>query len=123
TQIDMLLKKTFRPEFLNRIDEIVMFNRLDKENIKKIVSIQLEKLGSRLVDRRIKLVFEDSAMNLIADAGYDPSFGARPFKRGIQTLLVNPLSMELLSGKIPDSSTIRVKGKPDNTLEFKVERN
>ncbi len=122
TQIDMLLKKTFRPEFLNRIDEIVMFNRLDKDNIKKIVSIQLEKLNSRLVDRRIKLVFEDSAMNLIADAGYDPSFGARPVKRAVQTLLENPLSMELLSGKIPDSSTIRIKGNQDGKLTFGVEK-
>ncbi|MBR7079136.1 MAG: ATP-dependent chaperone ClpB [Treponema sp.] len=122
TQIDMLLKKTFRPEFLNRIDEIVMFNRLDKDNIKKIVSIQLEKLNSRLVDRRIKLVFEDSAMNLIADAGYDPSFGARPVKRAVQTLLENPLSMELLSGKIPDSSTIRIKGNQDGKLAFGVEK-
>ena len=122
TQIDMLLKKTFRPEFLNRIDEIVMFNRLDKENIKKIVSIQLEKLNSRLVDRRIKLVFEDSAMDLIADAGYDPSFGARPVKRAVQTLLENPLSMELLSGKIPDSSTIKIKEKPKGKLAFEVEK-
>ncbi|MBR6155208.1 MAG: ATP-dependent chaperone ClpB [Treponema sp.] len=122
TQIDMLLKKTFRPEFLNRIDEIVMFNRLDKDNIKKIVSIQLEKLNSRLVDRRIKLVFEDSAMNLIADAGYDPSFGARPVKRAVQTLLENPLLMELLSGKIPDSSTIRIKGNQDGKLAFGVEK-
>ena len=122
TQIDMLLKKTFRPEFLNRIDEIVMFNRLDKDNIKKIVSIQLEKLNSRLVDRRIKLVFEDSAMNLIADAGYDPSFGARPVKRAVQTLLENPLSMELLSGKIPDNSTIRIKGNQDGKLAFGVEK-
>lgn len=123
TQIDILLKKTFRPEFLNRIDEIVMFNRLDKDNIRKIVSIQLEKVKSRLSDRRIMLDFEDSAMDLIADAGYDPSFGARPVKRAVQTLLENPLSMELLSGKIGDSSTVKIRAGSDGKLSFTVEKN
>ncbi|MBP5451031.1 MAG: AAA family ATPase, partial [Treponema sp.] len=123
TQIDILLKKTFRPEFLNRIDEIVMFNRLDKDNIRKIVSIQLEKVKSRLSDRRIMLDFEDSAMVLIADAGYDPSFGARPVKRAVQTLLENPLSMELLSGKIGDSSTVKIRAGSDGKLSFTVEKN
>ncbi|MBO7637336.1 MAG: AAA family ATPase, partial [Treponema sp.] len=123
TQIDILLKKTFRPEFLNRIDEIVMFNRLDKDNIRKIVSIQLEKVKSRLSDRRIMLDFEDSVMDLIADAGYDPSFGARPVKRAVQTLLENPLSMELLSGKIGDSSTVKIRAGSDGKLSFTVEKN
>ncbi|MBR4005327.1 MAG: ATP-dependent chaperone ClpB [Treponema sp.] len=122
-KIDLLLKKTFRPEFLNRIDEIVMFNRLDKENIRNIVSIQLEKLNARLEDRRIRLEFEDSAMELISDAGYDPSFGARPVKRAVQTLLENPLSMELLSGKIPDNCTLKVIGNKDGKLSFEVKRN
>ncbi|MBP5754127.1 MAG: hypothetical protein J6W60_14905 [Treponema sp.] len=100
-----------------------MFNRLDKENIRNIVSIQLEKLNARLEDRRIRLEFEDSAMELISDAGYDPSFGARPVKRAVQTLLENPLSMELLSGKIPDNCTLKVIGNKDGKLSFEVKRN
>ena len=108
TQIDMLLKKTFRPEFLNRIDEIVMFNRLSKEHIKGIVNIQLERVAKRLADRRIHLDFTDAALDFIADSGYEPTFGARPVKRAIQIYLENPLSMKLLSGDISDGQTITV---------------
>ena len=107
-KIDMLLKKTFRPEFLNRIDEIVMFNRLSKEHIKGIVNIQLERVASRLEDRRIHLDFTDAALDFIADSGYEPTFGARPVKRAIQIYLENPLSMKLLSGDISDGQTITV---------------
>jgi len=107
-QIDSLLKKTFRPEFLNRIDEIVMFNRLDKDNIKGIVRNQLERVSSRLADRRITLAFDDSAVDFIADAGYDPSFGARPVKRAIQTYIENPLAREMLKGSFAENTTIHV---------------
>ena len=107
-QIDLLLKKTFRPEFLNRIDEIVMFNRLSKEHIKGIVNIQLERVAKRLADRRIHLDFTDAALDFIADSGYEPSFGARPVKRAIQIYLENPLSMKLLSGDVSDGQTITV---------------
>jgi len=107
-QIDSLLKKTFRPEFLNRIDEIVMFNRLDKDNIKGIVRNQLERVSSRLADRRITLAFDDSAVDFIADAGYDPSFGARPVKRAIQTYVENPLAREMLKGSFAENTTIHV---------------
>ena len=107
-KLDALLKQSFRPEFLNRIDEIVMFNQLGKEHIKGIVGIQLDRVVSRLSDRRIKLEFDDSAMDFLADAGYDPSFGARPVKRAIQTYLENPLAKEVLSGKIMEGSLVKV---------------
>ena len=106
-KIDALLKQTFRPEFLNRIDEIIMFNRLAKENIKGIVRIQLDRVVRRLEERRIHLVFDESAIDFIADAGYDPSFGARPVKRAIQTYVENALAKDVLAGKFTENSTIK----------------
>ena len=107
-EIDSLLKSTFRPEFLNRIDEIVMFNRLDRSCIGGIVKIQLERVTKRLEDRRISIKFDDSAVNFIAEKGYDPAFGARPIKRAVQTWVENPLSKELLEGKFGEGSVINV---------------
>ncbi|MBQ2551297.1 MAG: ATP-dependent chaperone ClpB [Treponema sp.] len=105
-RLEELFKHSFRPEFLNRIDEIVCFNKLGKENIKSIVRLQLERVRKRLSDRRINLVFEDSAVDLLSDLGYDPSFGARPVKRAVQSYVENPLSRMLLEGNIQDGSTI-----------------
>lgn len=107
-EIDSLLKSTFRPEFLNRIDEIVMFNRLDRSCIGGIVKIQLERVTKRLEDRRIAIKFDDSAVNFIAEKGYDPAFGARPIKRAVQTWVENPLSKELLEGKFGEGSVVNV---------------
>lgn len=106
--VDALLKQTFRPEFLNRIDEIVMFGRLDKDCISGIVRNQLERVKSRLEQRRISLVFDDSAVNFLCEAGYDPAFGARPVKRAIQTYVENLLAKEILSGRFGENSTITV---------------
>lgn len=106
--VDALLKQTFRPEFLNRIDEIVMFGRLDKDCISGIVRNQLERVKSRLEQRRISLVFDESAVNFLCEAGYDPAFGARPVKRAIQTYVENPLAKEILSGRFGENSTITV---------------
>ena len=118
-EIDSLLKKTFRPEFLNRVDEIVMFNRLGKDNIKGIVKNQLERVAQRLTDRRITLTFDDSAIDFIADAGYDPAFGARPVKRAIQTYVENPLAREMLKGDFMENTVIHAKAAPDgNGLLF-----
>ena len=118
TQIDGLLKTHFRPEFLNRIDEIVMFGRLDKSCIGGIVKIQLERVAKRLEDRRIAIKFDDSAVDFIAEKGYDPAFGARPVKRAVQTWVENPLSKELLEGKFTEGCTINVSGN-GRELEFK----
>ena len=117
-QIDLLLKSHFRPEFLNRIDEIVMFQRLDKSCIGGIVRIQLERVAKRLMDRRITIEFDDSAVNFISEKGYDPAFGARPVKRAVQTWVENPLSKELLEGKFGEGSTVSVSAG-NGMLEFR----
>ena len=102
------MKSHFRPEFLNRIDEIVMFNRLGKEHIESIVRLQLERVAKRLEDRRISIEFTDDAVAYIADKGYNPSFGARPVKRAVQSFVENPLSKKLLEGSFADGASIKV---------------
>ena len=97
----------FRPEFVNRIDEIVTFNNLEKEQIKGIADIQIQILQSRLEDLDLKLELNDQAMTMIVDKGYDPIFGARPLKRTIQQLLENPLSQKILAGEFLPGSTIK----------------
>ncbi len=106
-KVDALLKASFRPEFLNRIDETVLFRHLDKSGIADIVRIQLERVASRLKDRRITLEFDESAVEFIAEKGYDPAFGARPVKRAVQAYVENPLAKELLAGKYAEDTTIR----------------
>ncbi|HAD99849.1 MAG TPA: ATP-dependent chaperone ClpB [Gammaproteobacteria bacterium] len=101
-----LVSEHFRPEFVNRIDEIVTFNSLGKDQIKGIAKIQIEILQSRLSDLDLKLTLSDQTMTLIVDSGYDPVFGARPLKRTIQQLLENPLSQKILSGEFLPGSTI-----------------
>ncbi|HIL04093.1 MAG TPA: ATP-dependent chaperone ClpB [Candidatus Thioglobus autotrophicus] len=97
-ELTQLVGEHFRPEFVNRIDEIVTFNSLGKDQIADIAKIQLEILSSRLADLDLKLDLNDAAMQMIIDKGYDPAFGARPLKRTIQQLLENPLSQKILSG-------------------------
>ena len=109
--VDALLKKTFRPEFLNRIDEIVMFSRLSKDCIGGIVRNQLERVKSRLSDRRITLDFDQSAIDFLSDVGYDPAFGARPVKRAVQTYVENPLAKEILAGRFGEDSKINVRAE------------
>jgi ATP-dependent Clp protease ATP-binding subunit ClpB len=103
-----LLKTYFKPEFLNRIDETVIFNRLGKEQIAAIVTIQLEELKTRLAaSRKITLEIPDAVKDYLAQRGYDPLYGARPLKRAIQNELTNRLAKDLISGTIPDGGTIR----------------
>ena len=118
-QIQDMLMKSFRPEFINRIDEVITFSRLDKSCITSIVKNQLDRVAKRLQTRRIKLDFDESAINFLSDVGYDPLFGARPIKRAIQTYLENPLAKEILSGKFLEDSTIKISKKSDEAcLEF-----
>ena len=118
-QIHDMLMKSFRPEFINRIDEVITFSRLDKSCITSIVKNQLDRVAKRLQARRLKLDFEESAINFLSDVGYDPLFGARPIKRAIQTYLENPLAKEILSGKFLEDSTIKISKKSDESaLEF-----
>ena len=109
--LNVELRRHFRPEFLNRIDEVLIFHRLEKAEIVKIVDIQLARLAKRLKDQDIEMIVTDAAKHFIADAGYDPSFGARPLKRAIIRLVETPLSRKLLAGEIPPGKlTIDVKG-------------
>ena len=91
------LRKHFRPEFLNRVDEIIVFQRLAEEHLKEIVEIQLGRLRQRLADRKIELELTDAARTHLVRAGYDPSYGARPLKRAIQREIETPLARKLLS--------------------------
>jgi ATP-dependent Clp protease ATP-binding subunit ClpB len=102
------LRDHFRPEFLNRVDEIVVFQLLTREQIAEIVQLQLERLRERLAERHITLELTDAAKQLLADAGWDPAYGARPLKRAIQRLVENPLALRLLEGDFADGDTIRV---------------
>lgn len=108
-----VVRQSFRPEFLNRIDEILLFRRLSRENMSGIVSIQLRHLLDRLEDRKIVLNLDEKAMEWLADQGYDPSYGARPLKRVIQRELQNPLANLILEGKVKDGQTIDVTVKND----------
>jgi len=103
-----VLKKVFKPEFLNRIDEIIVFHMLTKQNLGRIVEIQLGYLAERLKGRNIVLQFADNARKQIMDEGYDPVFGARPLKRTIQQRIENRLAAEILAGKFADGDTIKI---------------
>jgi ATP-dependent Clp protease ATP-binding subunit ClpB len=111
------LRAHFRPEFLNRVDEIIIFDRLTEDDLKKIVDIQLRRLTKRLEQQKITLDLSDSAKELIAREGYDPVYGARPLKRTIQKEILDPLSIDILEGKVREGQTIRVNAK-DSALEF-----
>jgi ATP-dependent Clp protease ATP-binding subunit ClpB len=103
------LRATFRPEFLNRIDEIVTFKSLGTDEIRAIVDIQLDDLRRRLAERKIELDLAPDAAAVLAERGYDPVFGARPLKRTIQRLLENPLAVEVLAGRIAEGDDIVVR--------------
>jgi ATP-dependent Clp protease ATP-binding subunit ClpB len=105
------LRQTLRPEFLNRIDEIVIFKALGREEIEKIVSIQLRHLIKRLADKRITLELTPAAEELLAKEGYDPVYGARPLKRTIQRLIQDPLALQLLNGAYHEGDTVVVDAK------------
>jgi len=102
------VRHNFRPEFLNRVDEIIIFKPLTREQIKTIVNIQLERLRKRLAERRITLQLTPAAMDLIANEGYDPVYGARPLKRVIQRRLQDPLAMAVLDGNFREGDTVLV---------------
>ncbi len=112
-QITGLLRATFKPEFLNRIDEIITFERLGKEQILDIVDIQLERLVLRLSDRKISIVVDDDAKRLLADVGYDPAFGARPLHRTIMNMIQNPMAKHLLNGDFAEGDTVRISVEGD----------
>jgi ATP-dependent Clp protease ATP-binding subunit ClpB len=111
------MREHFRPEFLNRIDEIVQFEPLAKEQLAEIAELQLARLRERLAERRLSLELTDAAKEALAEAGWDPAYGARPLKRAIQRLVENPLALRLLEGDFADGDTIRVDAR-DGELVF-----
>jgi ATP-dependent Clp protease ATP-binding subunit ClpB len=111
------LREVFRPEFLNRIDEVIEFQPLSKEQIAEIVDLQLGRLRERLAERRIELGLTDAAKEALAEAGWDPAYGARPLKRAIQRAVENPLALRLLEGDFADGDTVRVDAE-DGEIRF-----
>jgi len=116
--IEALLKTSFKPEFLNRIDETVIFERLGKDRILAIVDIQLERLRERLADRNMRIEVTPKAKELLVETGYDPHYGARPLKRAIQNSIQNPLASLMLTGKIRDGAQVKIDVQ-DGAFVFK----
>jgi ATP-dependent Clp protease ATP-binding subunit ClpB len=114
------LRLHFKPEFLNRVDDVVVFHQLSREQIGQIIDVQLERLISMLSERNVTLVLEPSARELLMREGYDPSYGARPLKRAIQSLIQNPLAVKLLAGEILPGQTVHVSANGD-TMAFKTD--
>jgi ATP-dependent Clp protease ATP-binding subunit ClpB len=114
------LRKHFKPEFLNRVDDIAIFHQLDRKHLDRIVEIQLGRVRKLLAERRIELELTDEAKHLLAEKGYDPHYGARPLKRVIQRMVQDPLAMKILEGEFADGAKIvadaRVSGE---ALEFR----
>jgi ATP-dependent Clp protease ATP-binding subunit ClpB len=115
-QVMEYVRAAFRPEFLNRLDEIILFHRLTREQMDAIVDVQLGRLRQLLADRKITLELDASARHWLADAGYDPAYGARPLKRVIQRALQNPLASLILEGKIADGQTVSISAGPDGLV-------
>ena len=115
------LRLHFKPEFLNRIDDVVIFHQLSRDQIGKIIDVQLERLRAMLAERNVILQLDESAKELLMREGYDPSYGARPLKRAIQSHIQNPLAVKLLQGEILPGQTVRVSANGDQ-LEFRTEQ-
>ncbi len=116
-----VVRASFRPEFLNRVDEIILFHRLKRADMAGIVAIQLKRLEALLVDRRIELELGEDAVKWLAEKGYDPAYGARPLKRVIQQSLQDPLAEKILSGEIHDGMKVRIHAGSDRLVFEPVE--
>jgi ATP-dependent Clp protease ATP-binding subunit ClpB len=113
------VRRLFRPEFLNRLDETVVFSRLDKSQIRKIVDIQLQRFAARLTRRELSLDVSDAAKDFLAEVGWDPQYGARPLKRAIQKNLEDALAKRVLAGEFPPGTRIQVDRRAaDGQLVF-----
>jgi len=117
-KVQEALRQGFKPEFLNRIDETIVFKPLTKEHLEQVVKFQIDRLEAYLKEREVTLDVTPEARRLIAEEGYDPAFGARPMKRAIQHMVSDPLAMAFLDGRFSDGDTIRVDAGPDSRLEF-----
>jgi len=115
-QVMSVVRASFRPEFLNRVDEIILFHRLKKEQMGAIVDIQIARLQKLLEEHKIEIELKPEARALLAEKGYDPAFGARPLKRAIQKMLQDPLAEKLLGGEIKDGTKVKVGASADRLL-------
>jgi ATP-dependent Clp protease ATP-binding subunit ClpB len=114
------LRAHFKPEFLNRVDDVILYHQLGRDQIGRIVDIQLERVKALLEDRRIELEFSDEARELLAEKGYDPHYGARPLKRVIQRMVQDPMAVRILEGDFPEGSKISVDARVSGeALEFR----
>ena len=111
-----MVRAHFRPEFLNRLDDIILFHRLKRAEMGAIVDIQLKRLQKLLDERKITLDLDESARTWLAEKGYDPVYGARPLKRVIQREVQDPLADKMLAGEIPDGATVKITGGTDKLL-------
>ncbi|MBL8980945.1 MAG: ATP-dependent chaperone ClpB, partial [Gemmatimonadetes bacterium] len=118
TQVQAAMRQHFKPEFLNRVDDTVIFRPLGREHIDRIVDLQLARLRTLLTERKLTLELSDEARTILVEEGYDPAFGARPLKRTIQRLVQNPLALAILEGKFNEGDTIRATAGPDASLVF-----
>jgi ATP-dependent Clp protease ATP-binding subunit ClpB len=116
--VTLALRQQFRPEFLNRVDDTIIFRPLGREQIVHIVDLQLAHLEKLMADRKLTLDVTPEAKEVLAEAGFDPAFGARPLKRAIQRLVQNPLALAVLDGKFVDGDRVVVKRGADGGLEF-----
>jgi ATP-dependent Clp protease ATP-binding subunit ClpB len=102
------LRQHFRPEFLNRVDDVVVFHALGREHLRRIVDIQLARLQARLADRHLELLFTDAAKDFLAERGFDPVYGARPLKRAIQSAVETVLAQKIVAGEVRDGERLRI---------------
>jgi ATP-dependent Clp protease ATP-binding subunit ClpB len=115
------LRQNFRPEFLNRVDDVVIFDRLDKEQLREIAEILLSGVRKRLAERNISIALSDGAADVLINEGYDPVYGARPLKRVIQRRLIDPLAMKVLTGEVRDGDHVMVEAEGDDLVFTTVE--
>ena len=116
-RLKVSIEKYFRPEFLNRLDDVIVFHALNKENLKQIVDIELSKVRQRLRERGLELILTDEAKEFIIDKGYNPDYGARPLRRAVENMIEDPLSESILRGEFKGMDTLLVK-PGDNKLTF-----
>ncbi|CAK8721115.1 hypothetical protein GKODMF_12730 [Candidatus Electrothrix gigas] len=118
-QVDELLHRQFRPEFLNRVDEIITFHGLTREDLLQIVDIQISRMAKRLAERKYTIELTEAAKQFLVETGYDPSYGARPLKRAIQRYIEDPLALEILEGRFSEGDTVRIDQGEEGRLVFK----
>jgi len=114
--IENSLKKAFAPEFLNRVDDVIVFNSLSKEDIFKIIDIELDSLYKRVIELGYKVRLTDEAKEFLTEKGYDANFGARPLKRAIQKYIEDPMAEEIIKGELAEGDTIELQRDPDQEL-------